>query len=128
MKIDHLCLNVRDIEKEKAFYCQVFGFVSNAKYHNDKTGWENYFLTAGEGEARLELLSHADMPLVRVDRNSTCLVHFSLGLGSRKAVEDALAQVQKLGCEILGYPRVTGDGYFEASFLDPEGNMVELTV
>ena len=30
------------------------------------------------------------------------------------------------GCPILSGPRVTGDGYYEASLLDPEGNLLEL--
>lgn len=128
MKIDHLCLNVANIEKEKDFYCRVFGFLANAKYHNNGTGWENYFLTAPDGGARLELLSHAGMPVKKCDRQATCLVHFSLALGSREAVNAAYALVKGLGCEGVGGPRVTGDGYYEASFLDPEGNMVELTV
>lgn len=56
MIIEHVCLNVVDIEKEREFYCSVFGFKSNEKYHNAKTGWENYFLFSEEGGARLELL------------------------------------------------------------------------
>jgi catechol 2,3-dioxygenase-like lactoylglutathione lyase family enzyme len=67
MIIEHLCLNVIDIEKEKNFYCAAFGFEANAKYHNAKTGWENYFLSAPDGGARLELLSHADMPHTQKD-------------------------------------------------------------
>ena len=39
MRIEHVCLNVKDIEKEKDFYCQIFGFEANTKYHNAKTGW-----------------------------------------------------------------------------------------
>ena len=30
------------------------------------------------------------------------------------------------GCPILSGPRVIGDGYYEASLLDPEGNLLEL--
>jgi lactoylglutathione lyase len=128
MKIEHLCLNVKDIEKEKEFYCSVFGFISNAKYHNGKTGWENYFLSSQEGGARLELLSHAGMAYKEFDRNGSGIVHFSLALGSREAVDLVTKKIKALGLVILGEPRLTGDGYYEASFLDPEGNMVELTV
>jgi lactoylglutathione lyase len=128
MKIEHVCLNVRDIEKEKDFYCGVFGFRSNQKYHNDKTGWENYFLSSPEGGARLELLSRANMPLKMVERNATCIVHLSLALGSKEQVIATTIELQKRGCEILSSPRLTGDGYFESSFLDPEGNMIELTL
>lgn len=128
MKIEHVCLNVKDIEKEKNFYCQVFGFTCNQKYHNDQTGWENYFLSSREGGARLELLSHAGMPLKRAERNATCIVHLSLALGSQQKVKEITEQIAAMGYEVLSSPRTTGDGYYESSFLDPEGNMIELTV
>ena len=127
MKIEHVCLNVKDIEKEKDFYCQLFGFQTNAKYHNDKTGWENYFLTSPEGGARLELLSHAETPLHETDRKATCVVHLSFSLGSKEMVDETTEKLRAMGLTILGEPRVTGDGYYESSFLDPEGDMVELT-
>jgi lactoylglutathione lyase len=128
MRIEHVCLNVKDIEKEKDFYCRIFGFKANAKYHNAKTGWENYFLSAPDGGARLELLSHAEMPLHLAERKATGIVHLSFGLGSRAAVEETTEKLRAMGLTILGGPRVTGDGYYESSFLDPEGNMIELTV
>ena len=128
MKIEHVCLNVKDIEKEKDFYCQLFGFRANVKYHNAKTGWENYFLTAKDGGARLELLSHADMPLHEADRKATCIVHLSFSLGGKERVDQTTEKLRAMGLTILGGPRVTGDGYYESSFLDPEGNMIELTL
>jgi lactoylglutathione lyase len=128
MKIEHVCLNVKDIEKEKEFYCTLFSFKANAKYHNSKTGWENYFLSSPEGGARLELLSHADMPFKLQDRAATCIVHLSFALGSQEEVQKITAEVASMGLTLLSLPRMTGDGYYESSFLDPEGNMIELTV
>jgi lactoylglutathione lyase len=128
MKIDHVCLNVKDIEREKAFYCDIFGFVPNQKYHNAKTGWENYFLSSPEGGARLELLSHAGMSIKAMDRQATGIVHLSLAFASEEKVEELTELVKAKGCPILSNPRRTGDGYYESSFLDPEGNMIELTL
>ena len=127
MKIDHICLNVRDIEKEKDVYCGFFDFSSNQKYENTKTGWSNYFLSSPVGGARLELLSHAGMPLVKTNRDATCIVHFSLSLGSKEMVDEKTAQLKASGYKVLSAPHFTGDAYYESSFLDPEGNMVELT-
>jgi lactoylglutathione lyase len=127
MKIEHICLNVHDIEKEKEFYCGFFEMIPNAKYSNPKTGWSNYFLSSAEGGARLELLSHAEMPIVAIDRKATCIVHLCLALGSREKVDKMTAKLEDAGYVILSHPRVTGDGYYESSFLDPEGNMIELT-
>jgi len=128
MRIDHVCLNVKDIEKEKDFYCQIFGFMANPKYHNAKTGWENYFLSSPDGGARLELLSHAYITVQPGNRQATCIVHLSLALGSEIEVDKITSKVASLGLSILSNPRRTGDGYYESSFLDPEGNMIELTV
>ncbi len=128
MKIEHICLNAADIDMMKDFYVNLFGFIPNEKYHNDKTGWENYFLSSSMGGARLELLSHKDMKKSLVDRESTCIVHFSISLGSKEEVLRVTSKAKDLGMKILSEPRITGDGYYESSFLDPEGNMVELTV
>ena len=52
--------------------------------------------------------------------------HIAFALGSRERV-DALAQELSLaGCPILSGPRITGDGYYEVSLQDPEGNLLEL--
>jgi Lactoylglutathione lyase and related lyases len=128
MNIEHVCLNVKDIEKEKDFYCQIFGFGANAKYHNAKTGWENYFLSSPDGGARLELLSHADLTMQSANRQATGIVHLSLALGSEEAVNKTTSKVASMGLRVLSEPRKTGDGYYESSFVDPEGNMIELTV
>ena len=51
-----------------------------------------------------------------------------LALGSRDAVDAAVAALRRRGVPIESEPRVTGDGYYEAVVLDPERNRVELTV
>ena len=127
MRIEHVCLNVKDIEKEKDFYCQIFGFEANTKYHNAKTGWENYFLSSPDGGVRLELLSHAEVTMQSANRQATGIIHLSLALGSEEAVNKITSKVASMGLRVLSKPRITGDGYFESSFLDPEGNMIELT-
>jgi len=54
--------------------------------------------------------------------------HLALSLGSREAVDAAVAALRRQGVPVESEPRVTGDGYYEAVILDPEGNRVELTV
>jgi lactoylglutathione lyase len=49
--------------------------------------------------------------------------HLAFSLGSREAVRALAAE---LGA--VDGPRTTGDGYYEAVVLDPDGNRVELTV
>jgi len=127
MVIEHLCLNVKDIEKEKAFYCTYFGFVANEKYHNSASGWENYFLSSPGGGTRLELLHHRSVSAHEKPAFASGLIHFAISLGGGKEVEGLTARLREAGFRIVSDPRTTGDGYFESSFLDPEGNLVELT-
>ena len=56
------------------------------------------------------------------------LVHLSFSLGSKEAVDEMTTTIVGMGLTLLRGPRVTGDGYYESSFLDPEGNMIELTI
>ena len=45
MKIDHVAMYVRDLERAKDFFMRYFGAKSNELYHNQKTGFRSYFLT-----------------------------------------------------------------------------------
>jgi lactoylglutathione lyase len=58
---------------------------------------------------------------------TTGYAHVALRLRSREAVDDAVADLRRQGLTVESEPRVTGDGYYEAVILDPEGNRVELT-
>jgi lactoylglutathione lyase len=62
------------------------------------------------------------------DRNASGWVHVSIALGSKEKVIAVTEALRKLGCQVVSEPRVTGDGYFESGVLDPEGNMLELTI
>lgn len=128
MKIEHVCINAIGIEALKDFYVTNFGFKANGKYTNPKTKWCNYFLSSPGGGARLELLSHPDLPKQVKDRNASGWVHVSIALGSKEKVIATTEALRALGCMVVSEPRVTGDGYFESGVLDIEGNMLELTV
>ncbi|HAE85632.1 MAG TPA: glyoxalase [Anaerolineaceae bacterium] len=126
MQLAHIALYVQDLEGMKDFYVQYFDASANTKYHNPKTGLQTYFLSFSDG-ARLELMTRPELtPHPQQDAPAAGYNHIAFMLGSRERV-DALAQELSLaGCPILSGPRVTGDGYYEASLLDPEGNLLEL--
>ena len=59
------------------------------------------------------------------------LAHLAFSLGSVEAVDQMTARLKLLkDAEVkhLDGPRWTGDGYYESTFLDPEGNRLELTL
>ncbi|BCY18009.1 hypothetical protein hrd7_18580 [Leptolinea sp. HRD-7] len=56
------------------------------------------------------------------------LAHIAFSTGSKEAVDQLTARLKQEGYTLLDGPRLTGDGYYESAFLDPDGNRVEITV
>ena len=128
MKIEHVAIWARNIEKLRAFYETYFSAIANDKYTNTTKGFESYFL-AFESGPRLELMQLNSM----TDQGEAGLspgfglAHFAFSVGSKEAVDALTERLRKAGYEIVDDPRTTGDGYYESVVLDPEGNRLELT-
>jgi lactoylglutathione lyase len=129
MKIEHLAIWVRDLEKMRDFYCRFFGAISNVKYTNQLKHFSSYFLSFETG-ARLELMQKPGIPnsLNNKETQYRGLIHFAISLGTEQRVDALTQQMREEGFEVLDGPRWTGDGYYESVILDPEGNRIELTV
>ena len=128
MKIEHLAIWVENLELMKSFYEQYFGARSNHKYHNPLTHFQSYFLSF-EGGSRLELMHRPDIAARQHDHLSQKegIVHMAISTGSETNVDQLVNALKSDGHRIVGHPRTTGDGYYEAVVLDPEGNLIELT-
>ena len=127
MKIDHIALYVKDLEVSKAFYETFFGAKSNELYHNPKTDLHTYFLSFNSG-ARLEIMWRPNLS-ERLDKiMNEGLIHFAFSVGSKEAVDALTQKIVNEGYECFSAPRTTGDGYYESIVLDPDGNMIEITV
>ncbi len=128
MKIEHLAIWVRDLEKMKAFYEKYFQATSNEKYFNPKKNFNSYFLSF-EGECRLEIMQMPNIPENKNDvhQQNMGFIHFAIYVGSKEKVDTLTEQLRKDGYEIVGEPRTTGDGYYESVILDPENNRIEIT-
>jgi len=129
MKIEHLALWTKDLERMRIFYEKYFQATTGEKYHNPKKNFESYFLQFEEG-ARLELMRKSEISSRSndVDQEYLGLAHFAIAVGSKEKVNSLTEQLRTDGFEILGEPRTMGDGYYESVVLDPEGNRIEITV
>ena len=107
-----------------AFYTGLLGGTGGSLYENPGAGFRSYFVSFGEG-ARLELMSRAGLGPPPAE---ACFgyAHLALSLGSRDAVDATVAALRRRRVTVESEARVTGDGYYEAVVLDPEGNRVEL--
>jgi len=67
-----------------------------------------------EHGARVELMSRPEAPPPARAPAERGYAHLAFALGSRGAVDTMVARLEGQGVEVLGRPRVTGDGYYEA--------------
>lgn len=124
MLIDHKSIWVVNIEEMKNFYLKYFDFEPSDKYINKTKNFESYFLSF-EGETKVELMHRSDIQ--NKNQISIGYSHIALRLSSKKKIDFLTERLKKDGFNILSGPRITGDGYYESSFLDPEGNIIELS-
>ena len=129
MRIEHIAIWVRDIEKVKDFYCSYFDGVAGEKYVNPKKQFQSYFIQFENG-SRLELMQMLSIPGDQSDLTTQRmgLIHFGISTGSIEHVDDLTNRLVRDGFQLLDGPRWTGDGYYESVILDPENNLVEITV
>lgn len=126
MKIEHVALWTRNLERSKAFYETYFGGAANKKYTNPLTGLESYFVRFG-GDTRLELMS---IPGIQNHAHELTVgwAHIAISVGSKAAVDELTNRLRAEGYAVASEPRLTGDGHYESVILDPDGNRVEITI
>ena len=128
-QIEHIALWTNDLERLTSFYQTYFGASAGPKYINPRTRFESYFLTFSSG-ARLEIMS---TPKITEPKGEPGILrpgyaHLALSVGSEEQVVALTRKLEAAGCQIFSQPRTTGDDYFESVVLDPDGNLVEITV
>lgn len=125
MRIHHIALYAENLEDMKSFYETYFGAISNALYHNPKTGLKTYFFKLGDG-CKLEIMARPDV--TRIDKGSPAAgyAHLALSAGGKAEVNCVTDRLRRDGYTVVSGPRVTGDGYYESCVLDPEGNPIEI--
>ncbi|HAK76335.1 MAG TPA: glyoxalase/bleomycin resistance/extradiol dioxygenase family protein, partial [Runella sp.] len=53
--------------------------------------------------------------------------HLAISVGSKEQVDRLTKKLQENEFQVVGEPRMTGDGYYESVILDPENNLIEIT-
>ena len=127
MRIEHIAMYVRDLEKARDFFVSYLEGKPNEGYHNVKTGFRSYFISFEDG-CRLERMQHPDMIDGEKNLRRTGFVHVAFSLGSKERVDALTARLRDDGYPVLSGPRITGDGYYESCILSLEDNQIELTI
>ena len=126
MKIEHVALYVKDLEKAKEFFVTYLNGKANDGYHNPKTDFRSYFISFDDG-ARLELMTRPELVEQNKSPYRTGYAHVAFSVGSKEKVDGLTARLQKDGFEVISGPRTTGDGYYESCIVAIEGNQIEIT-
>ncbi|MFP2420547.1 VOC family protein [Pseudescherichia vulneris] len=125
MKIAHVALWTRDLEAQAAFWQRYFGGKANEKYlSKNRPGFASHFITLADGPT-IELMTLPNLPDAPENREFCGWAHIAINVGDRQTV-DALADKARAEGILKSSPRMTGDGYYEAVIVDPDGNGVEL--
>lgn len=124
MKIEHVGLWVGNLETMRDFYVTNFKANFGARYDNATKGFSSYFLSFPDGQVRLEIMTKTDI----TDRypGGFGYAHLAFSVENHATVDQMVIDFKKSGIEVVSGPRTTGDGYYEAVILDPEGNQIEL--
>ena len=135
MKIEHVAIWAKDIDKVCDFYRKYFGGVVQPLYHNPTKQFTSRFVTFESG-ARLEVMHRPDIDadvgteaMFHVEQfpsERLGFTHLSFSVGSKEDVDRLTQKMYDDGIQVVGQPRTTGDGYYESVVLDPEGNRVEV--
>lgn len=129
MRIEHMGLWTKDLERLRSFYETYFQASTGPRYVNERKQFSSYFLSFSGG-ARLELMAKPSLVQANGDTDSTPTgyAHLALSVGSREAVDVMAERFKREGHPVVDGPRQTGDGYYECVVLDPDGNRIEITV
>ena len=127
MRLEHIAIWTSEIECLRTFYERHFGAQASPLYRSrTRAGFTSSFLTFPGGGGRLELMSVPGLAAAP-GGPAAGYAHLALAVGSRAAVDTLVSRLQAEGVRVVGLPRQTGDGYYEAIIEDPDGNTVEIT-
>ncbi len=126
MRIEHVAIWTRDLERLRDFYVRFFAARAGERYINPRKAFSSYFLTFGSG-ARLELMHRPDLGESLADGGRAGMSHLAFSVGSVGEVDAMTERLRAAGLAVVDGPRWTGDGCYESTVLDPDGNRIELT-
>src|SRR5580765_4252175 len=120
MRIEHVAMWTRDLQRCKRFYTSYFGATAGPHYLNAPKGFESCFLSFTDG-ARLEVMTTASLPLAELAPGDQRLglTHLAISVGSEQRVDELTSRLRNDGIAVVDGPRRTGDGYYESVIIDP---------
>jgi lactoylglutathione lyase len=129
MRINHIAIFTSDLELMKTFYIEYFNAKVISEYRNPMSDLKTIFLGFENG-SKLEIMTKPGLLGLNVNFGETYCgyAHIAFSVGSKGMVDALTETLENDGFEVISFPRVTGDGFYESVVADPEGNKIEITV
>ena len=121
LKLGHLVLRVKDLEKSIAFYQDIVGLSVS-----DRVGKRMAFMRAGADHHDLALVQMSIVDIANANNMFTNVEHFAYQVANYNEIEAATKMLQENNIEIARGPGKHGSG--ENCFIvfkDPDGNNIE---
>ncbi len=126
MRIAHIALWTLELDDAAQFWQRYFDATIGDAYHSkNRPGFISRFVRLPAAGGEIELMTgpwlHPETPAERIGWD-----HIAISLGSAEAVDVLAARCRADDCLKSG-PRMTGDGFYEAVIVMPDGTPVEIT-
>ena len=126
MKIEHIAIWTKDIEKMRSFYMNYFNMECSDIYHNPTKKFTSYFLSFKNSKTRIELMHNPEIATMK-DDTFLGFTHIAISVENKENVNTLTEQIRSDGFQVVGEARTTGDRYYESVILDCEENRIEIT-
>ena len=129
-RLDHLGLNVADLDAAARWYAEAFGYVRELELRIDAVDLDIVMLIHPERGDRLELLHRpGSRPGLRADSPPEAVLTEGFGhiCFDVAGVDAHVERLVSLGARLVTAPRPSPEPNVRTAFVaDPEGNLVEL--
>lgn len=125
MKIDHIAIVTDHIERLKDFYVDCFGGEAEEKWTDGTV--ELYFIKFANG-MQIELEKRCNPKPCTDPENTFGIAHLAFQVETKEELHRITEELLAKGVAKRSDPVAYGDDFYESSFFDPDGNIVELTV
>ncbi len=126
MKMDHVAIVTGNAEAMKEFYENCFETTRTIRWTDGTVLL--YFIEFSNG-VKLELEQReAPVTVERDVENTLGLAHLAIQVDTKEELDEITERLRKKGIPMRSGPTAYGEDFYESSFWDPDGNVVELTV
>lgn len=123
LQVDHIAMNVADLDRSEKFYSEVLGFKATSR---SSTGGKNRHIEIEAGNICLALFETSDLDLQSAIETLTRQGYFHLAFEVElDRFESVVESLKKMNVTLDGKPRNHGGGP-SIYFFDPDGYQIEL--